>query len=255
MKTKAKKSEKIIDVVHLRQETIAFCVVGKTPLILNRLSQKVIMELLLPSKRKNQSERQSIAKHDPIAEFRSAPDTVESGPTLLAVPATAFKGALRSVAVDMPGSSKAQMGRLCYIGGSKVGIFGIPKLHMTPVRNSGMNRTPDVRTRAIVENWAAVVNVNYTVPILTESTISTLFQAAGIINGIGDWRPEKGNGNYGTFHCVNPEDTEFMHILETGGRDAQAAAMLKAEPFDAETEELLSWFIEEAGRRDFKIAK
>lgn len=41
---------------------------------------------------------------------------------------TSFKGAIRSAALDMPGAKKAQIGRLTYIAGDFVGIYGVPKL-------------------------------------------------------------------------------------------------------------------------------
>lgn len=250
-----KKTDDRIDVISIRKEHVTFCVIGKTPLINHRLSEKARMELLLPAKRKNVAERQSTAKHDPIAEFRSSPYTLTEGPTLLALLGTAFKGALKSVALDMPGATKAQLGRLTAIEENRVPVYGVPKLHMTPVRNSGMNRTPDIRTRAIVENWAAYVTVSYAVPMLDMRTVSMLFSAAGEIVGVGDWRPEKGSGNFGTFEVVDDDDERFLEIIKTGGREAQEAAMLRAEPYDAESEELLAWFLEEADRRELAVAK
>ena len=147
------------------------------------------------------------------------------------------------------------MGRLSYVEGEKVPIYGIPKLFMTPVRNSGMNRAPDIRTRAIIAEWAAFVPIRYTTPMLNFRTVSTLFQAAGVICGVGDWRPEKGSGNFGTFEVVDQDDPEFLRIVKEGGRKAQEAAMKRADPYDAETEELLTWFEDEAKAREFKIAK
>lgn len=244
-----------IEIIKIKQETMTFCVVGETPLIFHRLSNQAREQLLLPPKKKNRAEQQATPKHDPIAEFRASIETRETGPTLLALLSTAFKGALRSVAVDMPGATKAQIGRLCYVDGHKVSIYGIPKLFMAPVRNSGMNRTPDIRTRAIIDRWAAFVDLRYTVPMLNLKTINALFQASGMIVGVGDWRPEKGSGNFGTFRVVDADDEEFRKIVETSGRDAQEAAMLRAEPFDADSEELLSWFVDEAGTREFEIAK
>lgn len=243
-----------IEIVSIKQERVTFCVIGDTPLICNSLSNKTIQELLLPAKKKNKAERESTAKHDPVAEFRNCIETQDSGPTLITLLSTAFKGALRSVAVDMPGATKAQIGRLSYVDGHKVSIYGIPKLFMAPVRNAGMNRTPDVRTRAIIDKWAAFVDIRYTVPMLNLKTINTLFQAAGMIVGVGDWRPEKGSGNFGTFRVVDSDDADFKAIIESGGREAQEAAMLRAEPYDSDTEELLSWFFDEAKDRELKVA-
>lgn len=249
-----KKTETAIDVVSIKQERVRFCVLGATPLIHHKLSVRSQKELLLPSKRKNKAERESIAKHDPIKEFRESCEYMDSGETYIGLLSTAFKGALANVAIDLPGATKAQISRLSYVEGAKVHIYSVPKLFMTPVRNSGMNRTPDIRTRAISPEWAAFVDVRYTVPMLTLKTISMLFQSAGMIGGVGDFRPQKGAGNYGTFTVVEEKDKAFQRIIKEGGRDAQIAAMKRADPYDAHSAELLDWFQNEAGERELKVA-
>ena len=244
-----------LDIVTIKQESITFCVLGQTPLIMNKLSNKTKEGFLLPPKKKNQAERQSTAKHDPIAEFRRSPHTVPTGDTLLAMPSTAFKGALRSVALDMPGATKTQLGRLTYVEGQYVPVYGVPQIFLAAVRDAGINRTPDIRSRAIVPEWAAHVTVKYTVPMLNVNDISNLFAAAGLIVGVGDWRPQKGSGNFGTFSLVGPDDAEFLRIVESGKRDAQEAGMTRATPYDDETYDLLEWFADEADRRGFVVAK
>ena len=249
------KQDAVIETVEIKQERIEFCVLGSTPLIMNRLSKKAQEELLLPAKKKNRAAKESSLKTDPYERFRSSPNTLPEGPTLLAVPGTAFKGAMRSVAIDMPGATKAQIGRLTYIEDVLVPVYGIPKLLLSPVRNADMKRTPDIRARSILPQWAAFVTFRYTRPQLNYDTVARLFGAAGLICGVGDWRPERGSGNYGTWEIVDREDERFREIVKTQGREAQEAAMLRAEPADHETEELLEWFDVEAESRGFKVAK
>lgn len=249
-----KKDEKV-DIVTIKQERIQFYVKGETPLICNRLSEKAKRELLLPKQRANRAELAMTAKHDPVAEFRASPYKLQSGKTLISMPSTAFKGALRSVAIDMPGATKAQLGRLTYVEGEQVEIFGVPKMFLSVVRNAGMNRTPDIRSRAILAEWAAVVTIKFTTPMLNAEDISNLFAASGMVIGVGDWRPEKGSGNYGTFSIVDPDDKDFQRIVKAGGREVQERAMISATPYNAETEELLEWFSVEVGRRGLAIAK
>ena len=76
-----------------------------------------------------------------------------------------------------------------------------------------------------------------------------LISAAGLISGVGDWRQEKGSGNHGQYRICSADDPEFIHILKTGGRNAQIDAMENPAMFDVETEELLSWFDVEIKRR------
>lgn len=250
----SKKTE-TIDIVEIRRERIPVCIVGETPLICNRMTEKAKQEFLLPGKTKNRAERESSLKQDPYEAFRNSPYTQPSGNTLITMPSTAFKGALRQVAVDMPGATKAQLGRLTFVEGEQVEIFGVPKLLLSTVRNSGMNRTPDIRARAILPEWAALLYIHYTVPMLSKSSVLNLFAAAGSIVGVGDWRPEKGSGNFGCFEICAPDDSQYKSIVESSGREVQEAAMKRAEPYNAETEELLNWFGETADARGFKIAK
>lgn len=245
-----------IQIIEVHTGTITVAIVGTTPLILNRLSEKAKHELLLPSARKTAADKASSLKHNPLEEFRASPVCLrdEDAPTLLAVPATALKGAMRTAALDLPGAKKSQIGRLTYIAGEFVGIYGVPQIFSTVVRSADMNRTPDVRTRCIVPHWAAVASITFVKPIMREQAIANLIAAAGITVGIGDFRPEKGAGNYGQFTVVGADDERLTHLMKTGGRAAQIAAMEDPAAYDEQTEELLAWFDVEVRRRGFKVA-
>lgn len=242
-----------ISILKITQEKVTYAILGKTPFICNSMSNKVREELLLPKGRKSAAERAGSLKHNPIEEFNTSPYKLPEGsPTLIAHLATAFKKAIASTALDIPGSTKAQLSRLLWVDGEKIPLYGIPKLLMSVVRSADINKTPDVRTRAIIPEWACFVTVTYVTPIMKEQIVSNLFAAAGMIQGAGDWRPQKGSGTYGQFEIVNADDKKFKEIVSKGGRKAQIEGMKKAEPYDLETEELLSWFFDESKRRGFK---
>lgn len=251
----AKKIEQTADVqiLEVEQGRIRFNIVGTSPLICNRMSAKSRGQLLMPSGRKTGAEKAANLKHDPLLEYRNSPYTLRDGPTLLAVLATAFKGAMRNAALDIPGAKKAQIGRLVYVEHDYIPISGVPQLLMSVTRSADINKTPDIRTRAILPKWAASIDVRFAKPILREQGIVNLLAAAGMFAGIGDWRPEKGAGNYGQFRLASNDDAEFIEIVKTGGRVAQTAAMNEPDCYDTETEELLSWFNSEVQRRGFKV--
>jgi len=237
----------------IKTEVMEIHILGTTPLILNRLSEKAKHELLLPTGRKTTADRAATLKHDPLAEFRASPYTNEDpeAPTLLAHLASAFKGAAMTASLDLPGTRKAQIGRLLWVRGQLVGVYGIPEVFTTIVRSADMNRTPDVRTRAIVGSWAATILVEFHVPMLTARSVVNLFSAAGLLAGVGDWRPEKGKGDYGQFMLVDPDHSTYAELRRTAGRSAQVAAMTTPITYDRDTEELLSWFeteVESRGR-------
>lgn len=253
----ATKSETSVEIViqQIEQEVVEFCILGTTPIILNRLSQKAQHELLMPKGRKTAADKAASLKHDPVDEFRNAPYLIvnESAPTLVGILPTSFKGAMRTAALDMPGAKKAQIGRLVYVEGEILPIYGIPKMFMSITRSADMNRTPDVRTRMILPEWACRLTLRYTKPILRQQSIVNLLSAAGFQCGVGDWRQEKGSGNYGSFKLVARDDPDFVRITTEQGRAAQKAAYESAEPYDLETEELLSWFRVESNRRGMKV--
>lgn len=246
--TKRAPQDAVLTVPKVRQQTIELRVLGTTPLILHRLADKALHELLLPGPRKTAADKAATVKHDPIAEFRSAAITVKGGPTLLAVLSTAFKGAMMTAALDLPGVSKAQVGRLIYVQGTHVGIYGKPYLSMAVTRNSDPAHTPDIRTRPMLPRWAAIVRITYTLPQINQQSVVNLLSAAGVTAGVGDWRVEKGRGNYGMYSLVGPDDAEFEAVLAEG-RDVQLEAMAAAEPYDDESAEMLEWYAGEIERR------
>lgn len=251
MATKKSTAEESVDIIKVSQGTVECCILGTSPLILNRMSEKAKHELLLPRGRKTAVEKATTLKHNPIEEYRASSYRIsdDKAPTHLAHLTTAFKGSLRQAALDMPGAKKSQIGRLTYVEGEYVGIFGEPKLFMSVTRSADMNKTPDVRTRAIVPKWACHLTVTFVQPLIRNQAVANLLAAAGITIGVGDWRPEKGSGSYGQFKLVGHDDPEYRDIVKNGGRAAQVRALEHPTCYDDETTELLSWFQDEISRR------
>ena len=220
--------------------SIDLCVLGQTPLILNRLSRKAWQELLLPTGRDK-----TTLKHSPLHEYRAAPYTFQEAdaPTLLCFPAGSFKKAILEAALDVDGVAKAQAQRLIWCTADRMPLYGVPQLFMSIVRDA--NGTPDVRTRAIVPRWALRISIDYRRPIGKQS-VANLLQIAGDSPGVGDWRVGK-NGVYGRFDIVNADDRDFVQVVKAGGRKAQLAAMQDPAFYDAETEEMFTWFEQAKG--------
>jgi hypothetical protein len=76
MATKKETSTEIF-VTEQRRETLNFCIMGTTPLIHNRMSQKVLQTLLCPAPRKNAAEKAQSLKHNPLEEYRNSPYTTK----------------------------------------------------------------------------------------------------------------------------------------------------------------------------------
>lgn len=247
---KAKKDQKPaeIEILKLNEGRLTVHILGVTPLIYNSMSNKVWHELLLPRK-KTKAEREATLKHNPPEEYRSSFYTHEKKDTLLCFPAVAFKRAMASAALDIGGAKRTQMDRLVWAIGEKISVYGVPQLRMDVTRSADMNRTPDIRTRGVLAEWACEISLAYVMPTITEKALANLLAAAGMIRGIGDFRQEKGAGNYGQFKLVGPKDKDYKRVIKTGARAAQVKAFNDPECYDQQSEEILAWWYEEAHRR------
>ncbi len=145
-------------IVTLTTSEVGFAIVGRTPLIMNSMSAKVRGELLYPSKKKTAADKAQKMKHNPMQEFADsmymAPDDF---PTALYFPASALKKACMTAALEVGGVKKTEIGRLLWVEGDKLPIYGAPQFIMSVVRMADISRTPDVRTRAILPEWARAI--------------------------------------------------------------------------------------------------
>lgn len=246
---KATSSEITIEVSFSKGE-IELCLLGESPLVFNSMSEHARQQLLLPAPKKNNAERATTLKHRPYEEYLNSVYTSRNpaSETLLVFPATAPKRAIASAALDIPGGTKAELGRLLWVKGYHIPIWGTPQLMMSVVRSADQNKTPDIRTRAVLPEWAARIRLEFLRPNLSEKPLVTLTAAAGMIRGLGDWRVEKGSGSYGQFKIVDEDDPEFLRVCQQG-RQAQQAGLDNPAFFDDETERLISWYDEELKRR------
>jgi hypothetical protein len=257
MPTKKQEKDETIIVTEVHEGRVDAVLVGRSPLLLNRMAEKAKRELLFPSGRKTSADKAANMKHNPLEEFRASAHQLPIGPTLLGFQAAGVKRAIASAALDMPGSvSKAKIGRLAWVPGEILGVYGQPQIFMTVVRMADMNRTPDIRTFAIVPRWAIRVQVEFVEPLVNPTVILNLLIAAGMYIGIGDGRNEKGKLSYGQFQVMSTVQAEADPAVQkifSEGRDAQLAALDNPEPYNDETGELLTWFDAEVKTRGKKL--
>lgn len=255
MATKAKAATEVIE-TKLHVKSLRVHILGLTPFIANRLSEKARQQLLMPRGKMDAAEKKGNLKHDPLAEYRSSPYRMDDdAPTLLAIPGAAFKGAIASAALDISGATKAQIGRSTWVDGYNLPLYGVPQIFCAITRSSDMARTPDVRTRAILPQWCAEFTINFVEPTLRAQQVFDLILASGLICGVGDWRQQKGSGSFGQFKVCEANDPAYLAIKKNGARKQQEAAMTDPEAFDGDTADLLEWFDVESRRRGFKVTK
>ena len=249
-----KANEVEMSVVEIQEGELTCCILGTAPFICNRMSQKVLHELLAPQK-KTAADKAASMKHNPLQEFRDSPYRLagDNPETVLAVLPSMFKQAMGTAALRTPGAQKTAVLQLVNVPWANMPIYGIPKVFMAVTRSADMNKTPDVRTRAIIPEWAVKLTVRFTKPIIREQSVMNLLAAAGRISGVGDWRQEKGSGSYGSFKLVSADDPDFVRITKTMGYEAQDEALENPQAYNDETDEMLAWYDVELKRRGFKV--
>lgn len=254
MAARSKKTDDVgVSIQAIEARQITFHLIGETPLYLNRQSEKAKRQLLLPPLPTNKAARSQTLKHNPIEEFQAScycnRREGEDAPTWLHLPGGMFKKCISSAALDIPGASKAQIGRLVSMPMTKIDVYGMPYMKADMVRQAGPSKTPDVRFRAILPEWAVAVTYNYIPAIIQPNSIANLLNAAGLIIAVGDYRVEKGAGDFGQFRIVPEGHAEWKEVVANGGRAVQLTAWEHPQYYDDDTRELVEWFDEEIERR------
>lgn len=236
---------------------VTVCVLGRSPLLLHCMGQKAKNELTTGSQGKSAQDRKVLLKHDLPREYRESVyrDHSENGPTRIQGLSVWFKKGISSMALDLAsGSSKTQLGRCVFVAGERIPIYGKPLVDIRPVILSGMSRSADMRTRAILPEWATRITVQYMRPTLNEKQVLQLAVAAGTFRGVGEYRPERGSGTFGQYEFVDPKDPRYTSILKQG-RKVQDAMLTKTEFekedfYELEMADIYTWWHEESVRRE-----
>ena len=219
-------------------------------MICNSMSAKVVQELLNPKGRKTAADKAANLKHDPHEEFQNSIYR-SNGPessTLVEILTTSFKQSMKGAVRHVPGATMVQIGQLVTVLGERTSVHGDPHIFCAVTRSADINKTPDVRTRCILPRWACKLEISFIKPQVNTKTVIGLLANAGMTQGVGDWRTEKGSGNYGSFEIVQPTNPEFKRLLKIG-YDQQLEAMDNYIPHDLETQKLLAQFMKDIDAR------
>lgn len=252
-----KKKQTELVVTPIQQKAIRVQIIGSSGLYLHSMASKAKRELLVGSTTRGRTRKD--IKHHPFEEYKDCFHfrNPEGSPTLFGLPATMFKQALAGASVDTAGIAKTQTNRLVYVDGERVPLWGVPYLRIDVVRNSDINRTPDMRTRPYFPEWASELTIYYGTPMFTEKSILTLLVNAGIITGVGDNRQERGKDNYGQFRVVSTDEEmdKWQSIVDAGGYDLQIESYDSPDPYDEGTRDLLEFYQERLMEDDSTVKK
>lgn len=202
-------NEPAIVIERLNAETIAIPIVGMTPLIMHRFSEKAKRQML-----DSQQGRKSPKRFkDPAADYEAAFHRLKDGRP--GVPAIAFKQATVSAArffgKDVTMTSLRQYmffrGEAGEDGQQMIALIGEPRMREDIVR-LGKGST-DLRYRPEFPEWSATLEITYVKTALNRSSVLSLVDAGGLGVGVGEWRPER-NGDFGTYTIDETRDVEVI---------------------------------------------
>ena len=194
-----------IQISRIAAETIEVPIIGTTPLIMHRFSEKAKRQML-----DNMQGRKSPKEtKDPAAEFDAAFYRMEDETP--GFPVLGFKmatvGGARFYGKDVSMTALRQYlffrGEIGQDGMTLVRIDGEATMREDVVR-VGRGGT-DLRYRPEFREWSTTLTVTYVTSALTRDSVLSLIDAGGMGVGVGEWRPEK-NGDNGTYR-VDPDRT------------------------------------------------
>lgn len=189
-------------------ETINIPIVGTSPLIVHRFSEKAKRQMLDAM----QGRKSPKQPKDPDAEYKSSLYYLKSGEP--AFPVVAFKAATISAArfygKQVTMTSLRQFlfmkGEAGDDGQQMVRIHGDHVMREDVVR---VGQGTDLRYRAQFTEWSATLTVVYVASALTRDSVLSLVDAGGMGVGVGEWRPEK-KGDFGTYSIDPTREVEVL---------------------------------------------
>lgn len=187
-----------IAIQRIGRRRILVPIVGTTPLIVHRWSDKAKRQML-----DAQQGRKAVKTvRDPEADYRDSLYLLPGG--RYGFPALGFKaatiGGCRFFDKSVTMASTRQF--MFFTGemaadqsGLLVEIEGTPSMREDMVR---IGTGTDLRYRGEFLEWKAVLDITYVPTALSQESVLALIEAGGMGVGVGEWRPEK-SGMFGTY--------------------------------------------------------
>lgn len=183
-----------VEIPRIKLSTSVIKIVGDTPLVMHKFSEKSIKQMEDKHAKKAKAGREV---RNPIQEAQDCIHRDIDGH--VAFPANGFKSAAVRAATDVE-LKMTDMRRAFHINGEFVKINADEPVMRTDTVKVGMGST-DIRYRPQFNNWNCEVTVTYNENVISLEQIVNLFNVAGFGVGIGEMRPEKKGGfTFGMFH-------------------------------------------------------
>ncbi|AMS03939.1 hypothetical protein BJD58_gp39 [Gordonia phage UmaThurman] len=195
-------ADAVMQISKIAAETIHVPIIGTSPLIMHRWSDKAKRQMLDAQ----QGKKNVKTVRDPQADYESSMYRIatEDGPDKYGFPVLGFKAATIGGARFYDKSvTMTSLRQFMFFKGvvtkadpqQLVEIHGEPRMREDVVR---VGQGTDLRYRAEFVEWSAVLTITYVTSSLSRDSVLSLIDAGGMGVGVGEWRPQK-SGEFGTF--------------------------------------------------------
>lgn len=220
----------MLDVPPLEIRSLQLTLIGDSPLIVHRWSEKAKKEMLDKQMKKPQLAKEA---KNPEEDYWQSMYILPDGS--FGFPAIAFKSAAVTAVSLISGVTKIAARGTFHIVGEYAVINGRPEPREDMVRIA--MGTADIRYRAQYFPWSTTITIRYNPYVMGPAQIANLMQHAGFGVGVGEWRAER-DGSMGLFHVASADELEagLVRQLQELGDAARAenrerlAAMIAKDP-------------------------
>lgn len=197
----------------LNIQTVSVTLIGDTPLIVHRWSEKAKKQMLDKQTKKATAGREA---KDPERDFRDSLYVLPDG--RYGFPIIGFKAAAVTACTSIGSMTKVAARQAFHVDGEYAVIEGDEPTMREDMVRVGMG-TADIRYRGEFRNWWTTIEIKYNANVLSAEQILNLMQTAGFAVGVGEWRPER-DGQYGRFHVATAAEMKAIDELRSGRRAA-----------------------------------
>lgn len=190
----------------LRIETIRVTLIGDTPLIVHRWSEKAKKQMLDKQMKKASAGKEA---KNPEQDFKDSLYVLPDGG--FGFPIIGFKAAAVTACTSIGGITKVAARQAFHVEGEFARIEGGDPTMREDMVRVGMG-TADIRYRGEFKNWHTTITVKHNRNVFSAEQVLNLFQTAGFAVGVGEWRPEK-DGQYGRFHVASSEEMKALGLI------------------------------------------
>lgn len=206
----AVKKTKVVSVFQLERETVQIPIIGMTPLIMHKFSEKSLREM--QDKQAHKTKTKKKEAREPEKEYRSAIYFLNGSSTAgeqerYGFPAIGFKKAAVGSARHIDGLTMTELYGAFHIlpdAGDLVEVFSGEVVMRTDTVRIGQGTT-DLRYRPEFRNWCALLRVDINIASISIEQVTNCINIGGFSGGIGDWRPER-KGHFGMYRVAELEE-------------------------------------------------